>query len=92
MLKIRIYIFISEPVHVLLLLYKRQSSNGASPELCVLIYTCVGMCTALSMHTCGCVCACKCVSVYFSKAHFWPCVPLYCISLSLCHLLVSLSV
>ena len=41
------------------------------------------MCTSLSMHTCGCVCACKCVSAYFSKAHFRPCDPLCCISLSL---------
>ena len=47
MLKIGIYIFISEHVCILLLLQKRQSSDGASPELWVLIYTCVG-CARLS--------------------------------------------
>ena len=55
------------------------------------IHVC-GLCTALSMHTCGCVFAVKRVSVYFSKAHFRPCIPLCCISPSLCHLLVFLSV
>ena len=46
-----------------------------------------------SLHAHVWVCLCiKRVSVYFSKAHFQPCVPLCCVSLSLCHLLVFLSV
>ena len=46
---------------------------------------------SLHAHVWACLCV-KRVSVYFSRAHFRPCVPLCCISLSLCHLLVFLSV